>query len=154
MRLLSICLTIALVPISITSVANVDNGLEQTKVSIFTIKQYPITHPQWADEIFYLDTVENLEESTATLFSKNPTVAEQQAKQWLQSEQGYQLQESLKEAYKGVIKGWQIGVMKVPAIVFENPDIEPVVIYGQSNLPAAVAQYKLYRSKNALYQNN
>lgn len=71
----------------------------------------------------------------------------EQAKQWLHSEAAQSFHRNVKEAYIGVTEGWKMGVMKVPAVVFQANSGETAVIYGQTDVEKAIADYRKYRCK-------
>lgn len=102
--------------LSLFSLASVANALpKDVSVSVFTTKHYAISHGELANNIYYLDAVENLEEKTTQLFDQTlaPSMAVQRAKQWLLSNEGKHFQQELQQAYIGVIEGWKMGIMKV-----------------------------------------
>lgn len=114
---------------------------EHPAITVFTTQFYPIKQAQLAQQVYYLDAVDTLEESTSKLF-KQPAQAEIVAKQWLHSNEGKQFQQVLQQAYEGVIAGWKLGVMKVPAIVFNPNSPTPTVIYGETNVQKALNTYR------------
>ncbi|WP_078235895.1 TIGR03757 family integrating conjugative element protein [Haemophilus paracuniculus] len=122
--------------------ANSVNQLENTKVVVYTTSNYPLEQKGFADQIYFLDEVEKLEEAFGKALSENPATAEKQAQALLQSEQGKQFQARLQQAYQGIADGWRNGVMKVPAVVFYPENAEPLVIYGETNVAKAVQRYK------------
>lgn len=116
-------------------------------ITVFTTKHYVIEHSEFAHHIYYLDSVENLEEKTAQLFGQNttPAIAAKRAKQWLLSNEGKHFQQELQQAYIGVIEGWKMGIMKVPAIIFkQDTEVDIDVVYGITDIRQAI---QLYREK-------
>ncbi|WP_245155418.1 TIGR03757 family integrating conjugative element protein [Mannheimia haemolytica] len=95
-----------------------------------------------ADEVYYLDSVEKLEDSFLANLSTDPVQAEQQVRQVMNTAAWTQFETKLKTAYQGVIEGWKQGVMKIPAVVFEkqNPAFSSV-IYGESDIGRAIERY-------------
>ncbi|MDP8189058.1 TIGR03757 family integrating conjugative element protein [Pasteurella skyensis] len=112
------------------------------KITVFTTQAYTIQQSELANNIFFIDSVENIENALANRLNTNPKIAEQQVKKLFNSEEGKKYQEKLQKAYIGLTEAWKIGVMKVPAIVFDNGETSNV-IYGETNLSNAI---KLYRS--------
>lgn len=124
--------------------ANEINQLTETNITVFTTVNYPIKQPTFADRIYYIDEVERLEEAfSKKLQSVDPNLAEQQAKVLLNSPQGKQFQQQLGKAYVGLTESWKTGVMKVPAIVFQPKNAEPIVIYGETDVRSAIQRYKV-----------
>ena len=74
--------------------------------------------------------------------SANPSVAAQQASQIFQSAEWKQSEEQLKRSYQGLISGWQNGIKKVPAILFQYPGKEDSVIYGETNIAQALSLWQ------------
>ena len=70
--------------------------------------------------------------------SANPTIASQQASRLFQSAEWRQIETQLKQSYQGLISGWQNGIKKVPAILFQYPGEESLVIYGETNVDTAL----------------
>lgn len=133
-----------LLPLSLFSPVLWANSLpSDVSITVFTTQHYPIQYHTLADRIYLLDAVENLEEQTTALFGNEPnlTIATEQAQKWLKSEAGKQFEQQLQQAYIGVTEGWKLGVMKVPAVVFQSPH-HTSVIYGQTNIATAIATYQ------------
>lgn len=106
-------------------------------ISVYTTSAYNITHPELATHIYYLDEVEKIEDWISQGFSRNPITAEQQVKALFHSPQWAEKETALKKAYTGVISGWQNGIKKVPAILFQSPTGEHAIIYGETNVAKA-----------------
>lgn len=123
--------------------ASPQHGLSGVSVKVFTQQHYPIQQAQYADAVYHLDKVENLEESFLTNLSGDPVQAEQQVRQVMNTPLWQQFETKLRTAYQDVIEGWKLGVMKIPAVVFEtdNPE-ENAVIYGETNVAKAIELYK------------
>ncbi|GAB1672303.1 TIGR03757 family integrating conjugative element protein [Mannheimia haemolytica] len=118
------------------------NKPSDVTVKVFTSESYPIQQPHLADEVYYLDSVEKLEDSFLANLSTDPVQAEQQVRQVMNTAAWTQFETKLKTAYQGVIEGWKQGVMKIPAVVFEkqNP-VFSSVIYGESDVGRAIERY-------------
>ncbi|MEE3701179.1 DUF1525 domain-containing protein [Mannheimia haemolytica] len=52
----------------------------QPNIIVYTTKMYPIQNSQLASQIYYLDQVENFEESISRNLSKSPEIAEQETR--------------------------------------------------------------------------
>lgn len=118
------------------------NKPSDVTVKVFTSESYPIQQPHLTDEVYYLDSVEKLEDSFLANLSTDPVQAEQQVRQVMNTAAWTQFETKLKTAYQGVIEGWKQGVMKIPAVVFEkqNPTFSSV-IYGESDVGRAIERY-------------
>lgn len=134
---------------SAVSGANSQNPLSDVKVKVFTSSAYPIYQSHLADAIYHLDSVEKLEDSFLPNLSSDPKQAEQQVRQLMHTEEWKQFETKLKTAYQGVIEGWKLGVMKIPAVVFEMPDPTlSSVIYGESDVGRAIERYRAMQQEN------
>lgn len=107
-------------------------------ITVYTTHNYPIARAELAHRIYYLDEVEIWEEQISRSLSVNPNQAQQQATQFFTSPQWQQQEQGLKQAYEGVLSGWQNGIKKVPAIHFQTEGIEDSVIYGATNVDQAL----------------
>ena len=119
-----------------------DSLPSDVSVTVFTTQNYSIQDSTLAHHIYYLDAVENIEEGQGDVFSTVPEKAAEQAKKWLHSSQGKKFQSDLQQAYIGIIEGWKLEVMKVPAIVFQHSRREPMVVYGSTDINKAILIYK------------
>lgn len=113
----------------------------QPNIIVYTTKMYPIQNSQLASQIYYLDQVENLEESISRNLSKSPEIAEQEIRAFLNSADWKNQEQQLKDAYQGVISGWQNGIKKVPAVFFDNPQSSPSVVYGTTDVQKALDEW-------------
>lgn len=106
-------------------------------ITVYTTANYAIFHPEMAKNIYFLDQVEQVENQMSQGLSANPEIAEKQARELFSSPQWKTQQEQLLKAYQGVVSGWQNGIKKVPAVLFEAKGLPPTVIYGETNIQAA-----------------
>lgn len=136
------CLAISILSLPVVTIAN-PAALNNVIVKVFTTQFYPIQQAQYANAVYHLDSVENLENSFLTNLPTNPQQAEQQVRQVMQTSEWRQFENRLKTAYQDVIEGWKLGVMKVPAVVFEplNP-ADSTVIYGETDVGRAIERYR------------
>lgn len=133
--------------LSQSSMANEANGLSNTKVTVFTSANYLLNNPHYADKIYYLDAVEQIEDKFSRSLSSDLTRAEQEAKSLLASPVGKQFQQELEKAYQGVTEGWTKGIMKIPAVLFETGS-ESSVVYGETDIASAVQRYRSNKTIN------
>ncbi|MBN6058683.1 TIGR03757 family integrating conjugative element protein [Aggregatibacter actinomycetemcomitans] len=113
-------------------------------ITVYTTQNYSIMHSELANQIYYLDDVEQWEDRISRRLSSNPVQAQLQAQQFFNSPDWVDYREKLKSAYQGVISGWQNGIKKVPAVLFQHPNIESVVVYGETNVLNAEKQWQLW----------
>lgn len=113
----------------------------QPNIIVYTTKMYPIQNSQLASQIYYLDQVENFEESISRNLSKSPEIAEQEMRAFFNSADWKAQEQQLKDTYQGVISGWQNGIKKVPAVFFDNPQSSPSVIYGTTDVQKALDEW-------------
>lgn len=111
------------------------------EINVFTTEHYAIQHPEIANNVFFLDEVDNLENALAAQLSTNPNTAEKQVKAFFASEEGRKFQLQLQKAYVGITEGWKTGVLKVPAIVFDDGK-RTGVIYGETNVHKAKQRWQ------------
>ncbi|MDG2961696.1 TIGR03757 family integrating conjugative element protein [Exercitatus varius] len=106
-------------------------------ITVYTTSHYAISHQGIATNIYFLDRVDHIEDQISRHFNANPVIAEQQARELFKSPQWKTQEKQLLSAYQGVISGWQNGIKKVPAILFEYPNVPTSVIYGETDVSAA-----------------
>lgn len=117
-----------------------EHPVEQLRITVFSTHNYPFNVTKSSlpvAAIYYLDEAENIENQLSANFSKNPAVALKQAQQLMQSPKWSQYEQQLQNAYQGVAVGWENGIKKVPAVLFEMPGYPTSVIYGSTNLKQA-----------------
>lgn len=107
-------------------------------ITVYSTQDYPILHAELASH----DQVEQWENLISQRLSANPSVAAQQASQIFQSAEWKQSEEQLKRSYQGLISGWQNGIKKVPAVLFQYPGKEDSVIYGETNIAQALSLWQ------------
>ena len=95
-------------------------------ITVYSTQDYPILHAELASQVYLLDQVEQWENLISQRLSANPSVAAQQ----------------LKSSYQGLISGWQNGIKKVPAVLFQYPGKEDSVIYGETNIAQALSLWQ------------
>ncbi|WP_419851701.1 TIGR03757 family integrating conjugative element protein [Actinobacillus pleuropneumoniae] len=122
--------------------AEFQRPIPDTSITVYTTQAYPIQQTELANAIYLIDGVDNLENVLAQRLSSTPDIAERQIGTFFNSAEGMKYQKQLQDAYVGVIEAWQTGVMKVPAIVFDDRKSEPSVIYGETNVSKAIQLYK------------
>ncbi|WP_228550024.1 TIGR03757 family integrating conjugative element protein [Rodentibacter haemolyticus] len=113
------------------------------EVNAYTTHYYPIKNAQLAANIYYLDSVEQLEDQLSYQLSSDPQIAENQVRQKMQTMEWKRTEQSLIQSYVGVTEGWKNGITKVPAVLFTNTDTgKSAVIYGETDIARAIHRYQ------------
>ena len=102
------------------------------QIIVYTTDYYPILR------------VEKWEDNISKSLSLNPNQVEQEAQNLFKQPQWQQQEQQLKLAYEGVLNGWQNGIKKVPAILFQASGYEDSVIYGEQNVAVALTIWQRY----------
>lgn len=114
----------------------------EVNITVFSTQAYPIKNPQLAQHLYYLDSVEQWEDQLSQTLSTNPTQAERQAKAFFQRPDSQAKIRELQQAYQGVIVGWQMGIRKVPAVLFDSPQFGQAVVYGMNDIQQAITLWE------------
>lgn len=109
------------------------------QISVFSTSAYSIQNVSLANAVYQLDGVEQWENQFSHILSSNPEDAEQHAKALFQLSETQERIKELQHQYQGVIRGWQNGIQKVPAILFESPYFGNSVVYGVNDVQQAIA---------------
>ena len=75
-------------------------------------------------------------------FSADPQAAKQQLISFMNSPQGNEFKQAMKDSYAGFVEMTKLRVQKTPAIVIN----QKFVIYGTTDVDAALNDYRLYTS--------
>lgn len=102
---------------------------------LYTDSRYPPVNVDDTVSVIYLDGPEKLQAQMFVDLSSNPDEAERQAKAVLQSPQWKAHEQELATVYRAVVRAWELGVKKVPAVVFDDKD----VVYGTADVARAAA---------------
>ncbi|MDK9431180.1 TIGR03757 family integrating conjugative element protein [Gallibacterium anatis] len=114
----------------------------EVNITVFSTQAYPIQNAQLAQHLYHIDRVEQWEDALSQTLSSNPTQAESQAKAFFQHPDSQTKIRELQQAYQGVIIGWQMGIRKVPAVLFDSPQFGQDVIYGVTDVQYAIQLWK------------
>ncbi|MDY4593674.1 MAG: TIGR03757 family integrating conjugative element protein [[Pasteurella] aerogenes] len=114
----------------------------EVNITVFSTQAYPIQNAQLAQHLYHLDRVEQWEDALSQTLSTNPVQAESQAKAFFQHPDSQTKIRELQQAYQGVIVGWQMGIRKVPAVLFDSPQFGQGVIYGVTDVQYAIQLWK------------
>lgn len=102
---------------------------------LYTDSLHPPTNSDASVSVIYLDGPDQLQRQIFGELSSSPELAEQQAKAVLQSPQWQAQEQQLATVYRAVVRAWELGVKKVPAVVFDDQD----VVYGTADIARARA---------------
>ncbi|HCI9483962.1 TIGR03757 family integrating conjugative element protein [Raoultella ornithinolytica] len=83
--------------------------------------------------VVFLDEPERLQTKMFGQLPADPEQAAEQARQVMSSPQWQQKQQQLVTAYRQVVRARELGIRKVPAVVFDDRD----VVYGTSDVAQA-----------------
>jgi integrating conjugative element protein (TIGR03757 family) len=111
-------------------------------VLAITDQRHPVTAPTDV-RVILLDAPTRLKSQLSADLPADPERAALIAKQRLAEGRG-ELQRRFRRAYQDVTEAWQLGVTKVPAVVVDRR----YVIYGETNVEAAIARIQAYRSSH------
>lgn len=106
---------------------------------IFTDQAHPMINTG-KYPVYYLDAPAQLESKLSEGLPNDPLDAKQRA---LQRIQNNEIQQQLLTSYLPVVKAWQLGVTKVPAVVEGH-----YVVYGQPDVQKALQQIADYQQGN------
>lgn len=119
----------------------------EVNITVFSTQAYPIQNAQLAHRLYHLDSVEQWEEQLSQTLSANPAQAENQAKAFFQHPDSQTKIRELQQAYQGVILGWQMGIRKVPAVLFDSPQLGQAVVYGVTDVQQAITLWEQWISQ-------
>ncbi|WP_249960599.1 TIGR03757 family integrating conjugative element protein [Histophilus somni] len=119
----------------------------EVNITVFSTQAYPIQNAQLAHRLYHLDSVEQWEEQLSQTLSANPAQAENQAKAFFQHPDSQTKIRELQQAYQGVILGWQMGIRKVPAVLFDSPQFGQAVVYGVTDVQQAITLWEQWISQ-------
>ncbi|WP_198265444.1 TIGR03757 family integrating conjugative element protein [sulfur-oxidizing endosymbiont of Gigantopelta aegis] len=100
---------------------------------------HPVKH-------FNLDQTKKFEQQFSLGLSGSSNVASQQALQRIQNLTPSQM-EQFKQAYSGIVTAWQMGVKKLPAVVFQYQE-QQYVVYGQQRASIALQEFQQWQQNH------
>jgi len=103
-------------------------------VVVYTDREHPPVNATDGTGVVWLDETERLQQNMFGALAKEPARAARQAQSVIHSADWSQKHASLTQAYQGLIRAWQLGLEKYPAVVFDDRD----VVYG--TVDVAIAQ--------------
>ena len=102
---------------------------------LYTDAHHPPTNNDASVAVIYLDGPEQLQAQLFGELSSNPDDAQRQAQAVLQSAKWQVHEQALVTVYRAVVRAWELGVKKVPAVVFDDKE----VVYGTADIARATA---------------
>lgn len=114
-------------------------------VVLYTTSDHPPENAGGEVEIVYLDASDTLTDAWFAgqgieLSAQNaPRIA-----QALQSPQWQAQEAQLQQTYQGIIRAWQLGVERLPAVVVDDK----WVVYGLTDIDRARSEVELYRQQH------
>lgn len=131
-----LCVFILLMPIT---------ALAQTVVEVFADAPMALpTIPDTRITLFDLSAPERVQRSLAPKLSPNPQDAQRAAQAFLNSAQGQDFKQQMREAYRGKVLMMEYGLTRIPAIVFDSGKY---VVYGTTDIAESVRLYDHYRKE-------
>ena len=85
--------------------------------------------------VVLLDGPDRLQADIFGELSADPQQAEAQVRQVMASPAWQQKQLQLNDSYRQVVRAWELGIKKVPAVVFDDRD----VVYGTTDVAVATS---------------
>ena len=104
-------------------------------VVLYTDRHHPPLDNDPQVTVVWLDAPDTAQQQIFGNLALEPDKAERQAKALPQSPNWARQQAHLVDAWRGVLKAWQLGIRKVPAVVFDDRD----VVYGTTDIQRAAA---------------
>ncbi len=109
-------------------------------VLVVTDSRHPVQAPAGV-RVIELDQSAHIEAELTARLPADPAQAEALVRQRL-LDGGVDLQRRIGQAYQGVADAWGLGIVKIPAVVVDRR----YVVYGEPDVPRAVARINAYRS--------
>jgi len=115
-----------------------DNDIKTVRYERLT-QFHPVKH-------FNLDQTKKFEQQFSLGLSGSSNVASQQALQRIQNLTASQM-EQFKQAYSGIVTAWQMGVKKLPAVVFQYQE-QQYIVYGQQRASIALQEFQQWQQNH------
>ncbi|EDI1751051.1 TIGR03757 family integrating conjugative element protein [Salmonella enterica] len=106
---------------------------------VYTDHAHPPAGVTGDARVVWLDAPEQLQQSLFGSLTSDPGEAERRAQAVIHSAGWQQKQAELAQAYRGLLKAWQLGLEKYPAVVSDDR----YVVYGTADV---VVAEELFRS--------
>ncbi|MFQ6245911.1 TIGR03757 family integrating conjugative element protein [Yersinia enterocolitica] len=113
-------------------------------VIIYTDRSRPVSAISPDISIIYLDAPDSVQREIFGSLPVEPAQAEKQVRELQASSVFKMLEQQLVAAYQGVINAWSLGLVKYPAVVFDDK----WVVYGTTDVGVAAQQLINWQEKN------
>ncbi|MFV8799519.1 TIGR03757 family integrating conjugative element protein [Yersinia enterocolitica] len=113
-------------------------------VVIYTDRSRPVSAISPDISIIYLDAPDSVQREIFGSLPVEPAQAEKQVRELQASSVFKMLEQQLVAAYQGVINAWSLGLVKYPAVVFDDK----WVVYGTTDVGVAAQQLINWQEKN------
>ncbi len=110
-------------------------------VCVYTDGAHPVSAPRTV-RVIRLDEPARLQAELSTDLPKDTARAAQAVGERLRA-QGESLNRRLSAAYQGVVEAWNLGILKLPAIVVDGR----FVVYGDADVAHALSLMEQYRGE-------
>lgn len=127
-------------PLAFSVLLLVTGNLVAAEIWVMTDSRHPVASARTADRLILLDAAQDIENELAARLPSDQQQAVALVQQRL-SDDGNGLQQRLREAYRGVIDAWSLGVETVPAVIVD----QRYVVYGITDLEQALILVERYR---------
>ncbi|HBP4332708.1 TPA: TIGR03757 family integrating conjugative element protein [Escherichia coli] len=127
MKLRNFILLTALMPVSVLA-----------GMVVYTDSQHLPENPPPDVVVVLLDEPDQLQAEMFGELPADPQQAEAQVRQVMASSTWQQKQLQLNDSYRLVVRAWELGIKKVPAVVFDDRD----VVYGTTDVDVATSLRK------------
>ncbi|EEC8177966.1 TIGR03757 family integrating conjugative element protein [Escherichia coli] len=127
MKLRNFILLTALMPVSVLA-----------GMVVYTDSQHLPENPPPDVVVVLLDEPDQLQAEMFGELPADPQQAEAQVRQVMASSAWQQKQLQLNDSYRLVVRAWELGIKKVPAVVFDDRD----VVYGTTDVDVATSLRK------------
>lgn len=113
-------------------------------IEVFTTDEFPLINSAGIQHAFAsLDEAERLTAELGKDLGSDPDIAKKKVMQQVNTPRGQELLQAIPKAYDRTARAMMLGVQRLPAVVFDGR----VVIYGQTDLSAALAQYQAHKQQ-------
>ncbi len=117
---------------------------DTARIEVFTTAGTPIAGISApAVRVYNLDAPALIEAEINSKLPRDPSTAHRYAQRTLKG-QWHEAAERLTQAYRGLLKGSQYGLEKLPAIVFDGR----AVVYGITDLDQALGDYRRWKARS------
>lgn len=110
---------------------------------VYTDHAHPPAGVTGNTRVVWLDAPEHLQQSLFGSLTSDPKEAERRAQAVIHSAGWQQKQAELAQAYRGLLKAWQLGLEKYPAVVSDDR----YVVYGTADVVVAEGLFRSHKTR-------